>query len=103
MKLQQEGSIMMPHRSGTPALVLLPLALFTVSFALTIWKMTIRPPAPPLPEDVMGEDRMGRDEFDWLRLHDPATGQIPASIRAKELAFASTLPSKQSSSGKERS
>ena len=35
----------------------------------------------------------GKDKFDWMRLRDPATGKIPDLIRAKELAFAATLPS----------
>lgn len=34
----------------------------------------------------------GRAEYEHLRLVDPATGEIPANIRMKELAFASTLP-----------
>ena len=34
----------------------------------------------------------GRSEFEHLRLQDPETGEIPENIRARELAFASTLP-----------
>ncbi|MCG3168020.1 MAG: hypothetical protein POELPBGB_03820 [Bacteroidia bacterium] len=33
-----------------------------------------------------------RLQWEWQRLHDPATGKIPAGMRAKELAFAQTLP-----------
>ena len=34
----------------------------------------------------------GRDEYEWYRLRDPATGQIPRGIRSRELAFAKKLP-----------
>ena len=33
-----------------------------------------------------------RLQHEWLMLHDPATGKIPARIREKEMAFAATLP-----------
>ncbi|HZV11958.1 MAG TPA: sialidase family protein, partial [Candidatus Kapabacteria bacterium] len=36
----------------------------------------------------------GRDQWEWMRLHDPATGVIPANIRNKELAFAATIPAR---------
>lgn len=44
--------------------------------------------------DAIGsdEDANARAEYDWMMLHDPATGKIPAHIRARELAFAATLP-----------
>ncbi|RYZ18506.1 MAG: flagellar basal body rod modification protein, partial [Sphingobacteriales bacterium] len=38
------------------------------------------------------EDAAERLEYEWLMLHDPATGKIPARIREQELAFAATLP-----------
>lgn len=34
----------------------------------------------------------GRRLYEWLKYHDPATGLIPLGIRAKELAFAHSMP-----------
>jgi hypothetical protein len=42
------------------------------------------------------EDPQARFQFDWMRLHDPATGKIPEGIRTRELAFARTIPSRAS-------
>lgn len=39
------------------------------------------------------EDAFERINYDWLMLHDPATGKIPAHMRERELAFAARLPS----------
>src|SRR5512140_359403 len=39
-----------------------------------------------------GEDPGARAHYEWLRLHDPATGVIPQGIRDRELAFATRLP-----------
>ena len=36
-----------------------------------------------------------RAEFEWLRLRDPATGNIPRGMRTRELSFAATLPTKE--------
>ncbi len=41
------------------------------------------------------DDPLARAEFEWMKYHDPATGRIPDDIRAKELAFASTIPTKE--------
>lgn len=38
------------------------------------------------------ENSTARKEWERKRLADPATGEIPSGIRAKELAFAATLP-----------
>ena len=38
------------------------------------------------------EDPFARRRYDWMRLRDPETGQIPPNIREKELAFAKRLP-----------
>ncbi|HYD23132.1 MAG TPA: hypothetical protein VEB40_16725, partial [Flavipsychrobacter sp.] len=38
------------------------------------------------------EDASERLQHEWMMLHDPATGKIPARIREKEMAFAATLP-----------
>jgi len=40
------------------------------------------------------EDPFARRRYDWVRLRDPSSGQIPANIRKKELAFAKQLPKK---------
>jgi len=37
-------------------------------------------------------EQTDRASFDWLRFHDPATGQIPPGIRQRELDFAQQLP-----------
>jgi hypothetical protein len=39
------------------------------------------------------EDGDARNNYELMRLADPATGKIPANIRQKELAYAATLPS----------
>lgn len=41
------------------------------------------------------EDPFARDRYEFEKLKDPKTGEIPYRIRAKELAFASTLPSRE--------
>jgi len=45
--------------------------------------------------DAIGseEDANARAHYEWMMLHDPASGMIPAHIRERELAFAATLPS----------
>lgn len=42
------------------------------------------------------DDPDARERYERLRLQDPATGQIPAQIRKRELDFAATLPTKES-------
>lgn len=44
--------------------------------------------------DAVGseEDAFERLSYEWMMLHDPATGRIPDHVREKELAFAATLP-----------
>ncbi len=49
----------------------------------------------PAPQDVASQlpaTIEGRAEYELLRLADPVTGEIPANIRMRELAYASTLP-----------
>ncbi len=47
----------------------------------------------PLPGAEVGEGKSaGRKEYQWLRLRDPATGEIPRGIRSRERAFAAGLP-----------
>lgn len=43
-----------------------------------------------------GEEAEGMADYEWTMLRDPATGKIPEHMRAKELAFAATLPKVQS-------
>jgi hypothetical protein len=40
------------------------------------------------------ENPRGRQQYEWMRLHDPNTGAIPPEIRRRELAFARGLPTK---------
>ena len=45
--------------------------------------------------EAMDEDIAARMAWETQMLADPATGKIPDHIRAKELAFAATLPVQQ--------
>jgi hypothetical protein len=45
------------------------------------------------------DDPQARDRYEWMRLHDPATGEIPAKIREDELAFAAKLPTQEALAG----
>ena len=47
-----------------------------------------------LPSSVehQAEDRRGREDFEILRLRDPATGTIPSDIRRRELALCTSAP-----------
>lgn len=40
------------------------------------------------------EDARARAEFEWMRLRDPRTGEIPRSIRRDEYLYARTLPTR---------
>lgn len=46
------------------------------------------------------ENPIERMEYDFGRLVDPKTGEIPANMRARELAFASNLPTREMMLGK---
>ncbi|MEK6650524.1 MAG: hypothetical protein AABY75_06075, partial [Bacteroidota bacterium] len=39
-----------------------------------------------------GEDAGSRTRWEWMMLHDPATGKIPEGVRERELEFARSLP-----------
>ncbi|MBX2992955.1 MAG: flagellar basal body rod modification protein, partial [Bacteroidetes bacterium] len=58
-------------------------------------------PRPPKIRSSAGsnDDPYGRARHEWLRLHDPATGEIPAGIRDRELAFAASLPTRENAQG----
>ena len=47
-----------------------------------------------------GDDARGRMAFELARLRDPRTGEIPADMRARELAFAAGLPVRDEGLGK---
>ena len=52
-------------------------------------------PQPKIQPSSIGaekDDPMSRVEYDWYRLHDPSSGQIPPAMRTRELAFAKNLP-----------
>ncbi len=52
-------------------------------------------PAPMRGGEGFDEDHDARREWERLRLCDPSTGRIPEGMRAKELAFAAGLPSRE--------
>ena len=55
-----------------------------------------RPEIPAMPGVSDQKDDPGAAaRFEWMRLRDPATGEIPRDIRRKELEFASRLPSRE--------
>jgi hypothetical protein len=46
---------------------------------------------------AQGIPNLNREElWNWMRLHDPATGVIPRDIRQKELSFSASLPTVES-------
>lgn len=50
----------------------------------------------PIKSDAgVGEDPSGRMQYEWMRLRNPETGRIPAGIRAKEMSFAKTIPTRE--------
>ncbi len=69
-------------------LSLLFLSAFVVAFFFANKVLNIKQSSSPM------DDYGISDKFKWmtLRLRDISTGEIPHDIRAKELAFASTLP-----------
>ncbi len=58
------------------------------------------PPEPgSFPAVIGGEENpQARWQWEWQRLRDPNSGKIPPGIRARELAYAATLPVAPSSS-----
>jgi len=69
-------------------------AAFILVVALVLWRLDATRPTVDMPRAATGseDDPEARTRFEWMRLHDPATGLIPANMRARELAFANTLP-----------
>ena len=81
---------------GQTVVVVVAAAVFALSFGFGV-----KPLYPPRPEEEDAlleseETPSSRDFYEWLRLHDPSTGQIPPDIRTRELAFAANLPSRES-------
>src|ERR1019366_3759895 len=74
----------------------IPILLFAVLLgtviSLDMRFEKLRHPSPKSREALMenGEDHA---MWDYLRLRDPATGEIPRGIRTRELAFARTIGS----------
>lgn len=95
-------------RKHTPKLILLVAAIFLLCFGLWVQKPDSTSPwlAEPaaLPDSLLEafqdqkssigttENPQARKEWEWLMLRDPATGEIPANIRQRELAYATKLP-----------
>jgi hypothetical protein len=81
------------NRSTTRLLVeaMAALAFFVLVFGLNIQRPS---PSPRREVELEGreDDPSNRAQFEWMRLHDPATGKIPDRIRQRELAFAKSLP-----------
>ncbi|MEQ9188665.1 MAG: T9SS type A sorting domain-containing protein [Cryomorphaceae bacterium] len=68
------------------------LALASATIVCTVWSFT-REPVEAKKEETNGEVlHEGRWEYLYSRLVDPRTGEIPANIRMREMAFASRLP-----------
>ncbi len=80
--------------------ILIATLAFVVSvafFFLTARHQTIAVFLDQTSESVGGnEDPYARIRFDWLKYHDPATGEIPRDIRERELAVASRIPAVES-------
>ena len=79
---------------------LLTAAAATVFFVFCFVSGVSQLPIPrPEERDALitgTDDPSSRDFYEWLRLHDPSTGKVPPGIRARELAFAATLPTRES-------
>lgn len=75
-------------------LFVLVMSLALVPSVIFILKQNKKAPAAVV---VQGDDAMSfnlsaRQMWEYKRLRDPNTGKVPDNIRAKELAFAATLP-----------
>lgn len=75
---------------------ILPRGALVITIAAASFLLSDRPHRPELPgaEGIpeARENPRARARYEWMRLHDPATGMVP-DIRAREIAFARTLPS----------
>ena len=86
----------MKKRSG-----LLIVVLSLIAMIVSLW-VTMQRNLPSarmeMSESLTGEpeDPQARANWEFNRLHDPATGKIPENISMNELAFAKTLPTRES-------
>jgi len=48
------------------------------------------------------EDLNARNQYEWMRQHDPTTGLIPPNIHVLEMQFAKQLPTRENFSSQER-
>ncbi len=71
-----------------------PLFQFLASLLILGSAFIVRPHSEQC--DGEAEDIHGRAEWERVRLCDPATGQIPPNMRARELEFAKGLPTRES-------
>ncbi len=88
-------------RASRRLLILLGLLFVGVAWLGSRWLR--RPPMPPAMPMAFheGEDIDARLRWEWMRLRNPATDRIPEDIRARELAFAATLPVRPPFAGKQ--
>ncbi len=87
---------------GILILLAVMAALFVVALSLSerdkptrledIYQLTLSSGTSPSVSKGDKSKSQGRAEYEWYRLRDPATGQIPRGIRSRELAFAKRLP-----------
>ena len=70
----------------------------SVAFFFLTGRRMATPASFPSSAEVSGgkEDPFDRVSLDWLKYHDPATGEIPRGIRQKELAVAAKIPTVES-------
>ncbi len=68
--------------------------IVSVAFFFFAQKQQQTPPFPAaVASSIEGKDNPnGRIDFEWLKYHDPAVGEIPRGIRAQELAVSSRIP-----------
>lgn len=69
------------------------LVVFAIPFYLVVKQHARYKHSGKMLNQDEGDDVDGYYEWQQKRLADPATGKIPDNIRAKELAYAATLPS----------
>ncbi len=78
------------------------VALVTAVFTLSSFSPRHKHHKPLAKKETTGvgmeDDAEERYKYELMMLRDPATGKIPDNIRARELAFAKTLPKQEGSS-----
>jgi hypothetical protein len=81
-----------------PVVVLITLFFtFSFFFRLSFQRLVEDSPVLGYRASVGTEDDPdARAHWEWMRLQDPSTGEIPLDIRSQELQFASRIPSRES-------